>query len=164
MGERLTLTYATRGTLPLRVDIYPFAPLPSTTSKSSSFPPPLPFVLYLHSSPKNPFFAGSRRSVPPWLLAVCKQRGWPLLSADYRLAPEATLDDAWKDVQALWAFIADQGCLNWSIQSAGGGSEADSGVVSLAEGFQALQQRRGVDASKGCIVAAGGAAYLGALG
>lgn len=164
MGERLTLTYCTRGDVPLRVDIYPFTPATSTTSKSSSFPPPSPFILYLHSSPRNPFFAGSRRLVPPWLLAVCKQKGWPLLSADYRLAPEATLADSWEDVRSLWSFIADQGGMNWCITSAGGGSEADSGAVSLADGFQALQQRGGVDATKGCVVAAGGAAYLGALG
>ncbi|CAO1615876.1 unnamed protein product [Jaminaea pallidilutea] len=164
VGERLTLTYTTRGSLPLRVDIYPFAARPPATSTSSSFPPPSPFVLYLHSSPRNPCFAGSRRSVPPWLFSVCKKNGWPLLSADYRLAPEATLSDSWSDLQALWAFIEDEGAMNWAIASAGGGSEADSGLVTLGDGLTSLQQRGGIAAHKGCIVAPGGTSYLGAIG
>lgn len=164
VGERLTLTYTTRGSLPLRVDIYPFVARPPATSTSSSFPPPSPFVLYLHSSPRNPCFAGSRRSVPPWLFSVCKKNGWPLLSADYRLAPEATLADSWSDLQALWAFIEDEGAMNWAIASAGGGSEADSGLVTLGDGLTSLQQRGGIAAHKGCIVAPGGTSYLGAIG
>lgn len=162
--ERLTLTYGYRQRLPLKVDIYPFQLRQASTSSASSFPPPSPFILYLHSTPDNPFFGGSRQLVPPWLVSVCAERGWPLLSADYRLAPEATLTEAWKDVQALWAFIQDEGGMNWSIASAGGGSEADSGNVSLNEGFALLQQRGGVDATRGCLVASGSAGYMASIG
>ncbi|CAO1619332.1 unnamed protein product [Parajaminaea phylloscopi] len=163
-SERLTLTYATRGDLPLCVDVYPFALPVVTASTGSSFPLLAPFVLFLHSSPKNPFFSGFRRLIPQWLLAICRDRGWPLVSPDYRLAPEADLSDSWTDLQSLWDFLADEGGLNWSIKSAGGGSEADTGSSMLNDGFQALQHRGGLDASKCCVVATGGAAYLAALG
>lgn len=162
-AERLTVSYAQRGPLPLQLDLYPFAPRTPSTSASSSFPPPSSFVLYLHSAPRNPFFAGSKRQVPPWLLTVCRDQGLPLLSADYRLAPEATLSDSWDDLRLLWSFIADEGGLNWAIKSAGGGSEADTGLNILADGHAALQHRGGVDAGQSCIVASGAAAYLGAL-
>lgn len=163
-SERVTLTYAWRGELPLKVDIYPFATPFVATSTASSFPPPSPFVLFLHSSPTNPGFSGSRAIIPPWLLTTCSKRGWPLLSADYRLAPEATLSHSWQDIQSLWSFIADEAGLNWSLMSTGAGSEADTGTHTLGPGFVALQQRAGIDVSKAIIVAGGGSAYLGAIG
>ncbi|CAO1630092.1 unnamed protein product [Sympodiomycopsis kandeliae] len=161
-GERLTLTYAHRGNLALKVDVYPFTQKEPTTSSASSFPPQYPFVLFLHSCPTNPFFAGSRRNIPSWLLNICHVNNWPLLSADYRLAPEASQSDTWKDVVDLWKFINDQNNgFNWSIESAGPGSEADSGSCSLGEGFQRLQSARGIDPRKASIFAMGGAAPLG---
>lgn len=185
-GERLTLPFARRGSSSsLKLDLYPFLHAPSPTSASSSFPPPSPFVLYIHSSSSNPFFSGSRRDVPIWLLEMCEKKGWPLVVGDYRLAPEVGVGEMLEDLHALWDFIAKaeeppyggssssskasssttagrplsglEGVtrLNWSIISASPASEADTGTNTLNEKFALLQQGRGLDASRACLLGGG---------
>lgn len=162
-GERLTLTYTNRSNLALKVDVYPFTSKTPPTSSASSFPPQLPFILYLHSSATNPFFSGSKRDIPPWLLSLCSQKGWPLLCPDYRLAPEASVVETVEDIKEVWKFITDQAGLNWCLDSAGAGSEVDTGSVDLNEGFVRLQHSNGVDPMRGCVVASGASAHLAAV-
>ncbi|PWN23756.1 hypothetical protein BCV69DRAFT_296072 [Microstroma glucosiphilum] len=188
-GERLTLPFARRGSsLDLKLDLYPFLHAPSSTSSSSSFPPPSPFVLYVHSAFSNPFFSGSRRDVPVWLLELCEKKGWPLVVGDYRLAPEVGVGEMLEDLQALWDFIAKAEepsyvgssnisasskasasntrasspsvtevitRLNWSIVSASPASEADTGAHTLNQNFALLQQGRGLDPTRACVLGAG---------
>lgn len=114
---------------------------------------------------------------------MCEKKGWPLVVGDYRLAPEVGAGEMLEDLQALWDFIAkaeEPACdgsgkgssstavgpsssammegvtrLNWSIVSASPASEADTGTNTLNEKFALLQQGRGLDATRACVLGAG---------
>ncbi|CEH15494.1 MEMBER OF 'GDXG' FAMILY OF LIPOLYTIC ENZYMES [Ceraceosorus bombacis] len=158
-GERVTLTYTRRPSGPLHVDLSPFTPPVRVNDPSSSKPQPLPFVLYLHG---GNFLSGSRHDVPAWLVQLCSARGFPLLCADYRLAPHAGPGAAWSDVQELWTFIRED--LPWIVSAAGSGAEVESGTKPLDEAWEDLQRRGGLDHTRCIIFGAGAGGYLAALG
>lgn len=157
-GERVSLTYAKRDSGRLKLDLSPFVP-PVRVTDGSSGAIALPFVLFLHG---GLHLTGSRHDVPPWLIQMCRLRGIPLLSADYRLAPHATPADAAEDVADAWSFIGNE--LEWIIAAAGSGAEVESGTKYLEENWEQLQRHGGVDPKRGVIVAGPGAGgYLAAL-
>lgn len=90
-----TLTYKTVGSLPIKLDLY----LPS---KSTSNPP---ILLWFHG---GGLLQGSRSDVAPHMLSAVSQYGLALVSADYRLAPQATIDEIVSDVQDCLTFIHDK--------------------------------------------------------
>lgn len=71
--------------IPLECDIY----------DAPDYPKDGPVFLFFHA---GGLVAGLRSAIPPWLVQVCYQRQWPLVSASYRLLPQvdggALLDDA----------------------------------------------------------------------
>ncbi|KAI1123411.1 alpha/beta-hydrolase [Nemania abortiva] len=90
-----TVTYATHQ-IPLECDVYSCPTYPSDT----------PVFLFFHS---GGLVGGTRNSVPPWLVQVCVQRQWPLISASYRLLPQASGNDLLEDVMTAYEFARKWG-------------------------------------------------------
>ena len=82
--EPSTLVYKQAGLLAIHADVY--APAG----------PRRPVLLWLHG---GALVGGSRRHVPADQLQRYLQAGYALVAADYRLAPESTLDDILEDLQ-----------------------------------------------------------------
>ncbi|GAW25875.1 putative alpha beta-hydrolase [Rosellinia necatrix] len=85
-----TFTYAIHE-IPLECDVY----------SSSVYPFDAPVFLFFHS---GGLVGGARNCVPPWLVQVCIQRQWTLISASYRLLPQAKAADLLEDVAAAYKF------------------------------------------------------------
>ncbi|PGH23919.1 hypothetical protein AJ80_01981 [Polytolypa hystricis UAMH7299] len=90
-----SLTYKTVGSLPIKLDLY----LPP---KSETNPP---ILLWFHG---GGLLQGSRSGVAPHMLSGVSKYGFALVSADYRLAPQATIDEIVSDVQDCLTFIHDK--------------------------------------------------------
>ncbi|KAF6807715.1 endomembrane protein 70-like protein [Colletotrichum sojae] len=98
VGPRLIKTchvYALH-TIPLECDVYAAGDYPSTS----------PVFLYFHS---GGLVTGSRAYVPPWLVQVCFRNKWPLISASYRLLPQARASGLLEDARAAYAFARKWG-------------------------------------------------------
>lgn len=89
-----TLVYktTTQG-LQLKVDVY--SPAGDANTK------PTPVILWFHI---GGLLFGDRRDplFPQWLAQECYTKGWTFLSADYRLIPEASIDEVLEDVKDAW--------------------------------------------------------------
>ncbi|GAW11795.1 hypothetical protein ANO14919_011470 [Xylariales sp. No.14919] len=109
--DRLTFTYATHQ-IPLECDVY----------SSSTYPPDSPVFLFFHA---GGLVRGARNCVPPWLVQVCIYRQWPLISASYRLFPQANGESLLEDVTAAYEFSR-----KW-----GGGAERPVVVGGASAGF-----------------------------
>ncbi|KAI0454928.1 alpha/beta-hydrolase [Xylaria acuta] len=93
--NRQTITYANHQ-IPLECDVYSSPAYPSNT----------PAFLFFHS---GGLVGGARNCVPPWLVQVCLQRQWPLISASYRLLPQANGACLLEDVEAAYEFARKWG-------------------------------------------------------
>jgi len=62
---------------------------------------PAPVILWLHG---GGLFFGDRSDVsfPQWLARASREKGWTVVSADYRLLPESTIDDVLSDIKDAW--------------------------------------------------------------
>jgi acetyl esterase/lipase len=94
--QKTTHTYATHG-IPLECDVYA-RPGPLSSSPAS---PDSPVFLFFHA---GGLVCCGRDRIPPWLVQVCLQRGWPLISASYRLMPQPGGAGLVEDVSAAYAF------------------------------------------------------------
>ena len=81
--------------LAIRADSYRFVDRPKQ-----------PVVVWIHG---GALINGHRESVPQWLMDVCRQNGFVLVSLDYRLAPETKLSDIISDIQDAFRWIREQG-------------------------------------------------------
>ncbi|KAK6211310.1 hypothetical protein QIS74_10574 [Colletotrichum tabaci] len=80
-----------RHTIPLECDVY----------TADDYPTASPVFLYFHS---GGLVAGSRSCVPPWLVQVCFKNKWPLISASYRMLPQARATGLLQDARAAYSF------------------------------------------------------------
>ena len=78
-----------------------------------------PVVLYLHG---GGFIAGSARAWRPFVAQLSARTGAPVLSVDYRLVPEHTIDDAVDDALDAYRRLTGRGSgIVLAGDSAGGG-------------------------------------------
>lgn len=62
--------------------------------------PPAPLIIWYHV---GALLYGDRKAwFPDWLARGAKERRWTVVSADYRLVPEASIDEVLSDVKDLW--------------------------------------------------------------
>ncbi|GJC78618.1 hypothetical protein ColLi_01456 [Colletotrichum liriopes] len=80
-----------RHTIPLECDVYAAEDYPATS----------PVFLYFHS---GGLVTGSKACVPPWLAQVCFKNKWPLISASYRMLPQAKASGLLEDARAAYTF------------------------------------------------------------
>jgi len=78
------------------LDIY----TPARTSFSSRDTTPV--VLFFHAGGLT---ADSRKFLNPSLIQACLSRGWTLVSADYRLLPQASAQDILQDMKDAYEFV-----------------------------------------------------------
>jgi acetyl esterase/lipase len=90
-----------------------------------------PVVVHIHG---GALIMGSRRGVPPWLLA---QKDRVVISIDYRLAPETKLPSIMEDVQDAFVWIHKQGpkLLNIDARNLVVEGESAGGYLTLMTGF-----------------------------
>lgn len=95
-----------------------------------------PVVVWLHG---GALIMGHRESVPKWLADACRERGYVLVSLDYRLAPETQLPEIIRDVEDGFTWIAEKGPQLFHADPARiavvGGSAG--GYLTLTSGFRA---------------------------
>ena len=99
-----TVTFGHAGSLPLLADIYTSTSAATTSAATSA---PKPVYLFWHG---GCLIFGDRATFPPGYLfaELVAKRGWTLISFDYRLLPEATLEDINADVLAVEQFALTQ--------------------------------------------------------
>lgn len=90
MLRKNTYTYATHD-ITLECDVY----------DSESYAPDSPVFLFFHS---GGLVGGTRICIPPWLVQVCQQRQWTLVSPSYRLLPQAGGQGLLEDAPAAYGF------------------------------------------------------------
>ncbi|TFB03017.1 hypothetical protein CCMA1212_005478 [Trichoderma ghanense] len=126
--RKITQEYATHG-IPLECDIY-------TTDNA---PGNSPVFLYFHP---GGLVGGNRDLIAPWLVQICIQRKWPLISPSYRLLPQARGQGLLEDASAAYDFAQ-----NWNTQQAGPRRKV---IVGGASGADLIQWRM----TKGFFMAA----------
>ncbi|KAK3354058.1 Alpha/Beta hydrolase protein [Lasiosphaeria hispida] len=77
--------------IPLECDVY----------SADDYPADAPVFLFFHS---GGLVCGAREAVPPWLVQTCYRRKWPLISASYRLLPQADGPALYDDAKAAFGF------------------------------------------------------------
>ncbi|KAI0044994.1 alpha/beta-hydrolase [Auriscalpium vulgare] len=99
MSPHATLAYKTTAA---GQDIYLDVYTPSTSTKS-----PVPVLVWFHIGGLT--FGGRADGLfPSWLLAAAQKEGWILVSPDYRLLPEANIDEILSDVKDVWSYVHTQ--------------------------------------------------------
>lgn len=83
-------------TPPLEFDVY----------DASDYPNDAPVFLFFHS---GGLVTGARIAVHPWLVQACYQRTWPLVSASYRLLPQAGAEGLLEDAGTAYEFARNLG-------------------------------------------------------
>ncbi|HUT33485.1 MAG TPA: alpha/beta hydrolase [Planctomycetota bacterium] len=93
--SKQTYTYKTVGDLKIQADVY----RPDNAR-------PRPVLVWLHG---GALMMGSRKWVPPDLMALCRSEGYCLVSADYRLAPQAKLPEIIADLRDFMQWLSEKG-------------------------------------------------------
>ncbi|KAK1749767.1 alpha/beta-hydrolase [Echria macrotheca] len=93
--QKKTTTFAVHQ-IPLECDIY----------DAHDYSTDSPVFLYFHP---GGLVAGARIVVPPWLAQTCFRHKWPLISASYRLLPQARGEDLLQDATAAYEFARTLG-------------------------------------------------------
>ncbi|EQB53620.1 hypothetical protein CGLO_06635 [Colletotrichum gloeosporioides Cg-14] len=107
--------------IPLECDVYSAEDYPATS----------PVFLYFHS---GGLVTGSRSCVPPWLAQVCFRNKWPLVSASYRLLPQAKASGLLEDARAAYKFARHLGASSNAVQRkviVGGGSAGEQHMADM---------------------------------
>jgi acetyl esterase/lipase len=94
MLTKTTHIYAHHSGLDIPCDVYEAPDFPITT----------PVVLFFHS---GGLIGRSREYVHPWLVQVCLERKWPLISASYRLLPQTGPSGLVEDAAAAYRFASN---------------------------------------------------------
>jgi acetyl esterase/lipase len=122
--HKATHIYKRAGMLAIRADSYRFVDRPKQ-----------PVVVWIHG---GALINGHRESVPQWLMDVCRQNGFVLVSLDYRLAPETKLPDIISDIEDAFRWIREQGPKLFDADAdriaVGGGSAG--GYLTLVTGYR----------------------------
>ncbi|RFU72866.1 hypothetical protein TARUN_9390 [Trichoderma arundinaceum] len=95
MVQKITEEYANHG-MSLECDIY----------TADDYAKDSPVYLYFHP---GGLVDGNRDLIAPWLVQVCIQRKWPLISPSYRLLPQAGGEGLLQDASAAYEFAR-----NWN--------------------------------------------------
>ncbi|KAF8308381.1 alpha/beta-hydrolase, partial [Clavulina sp. PMI_390] len=100
-----------------------------------------PAIIYFHGGGLT---TGNRRgSVPHRLLSEAKDRGWSLISADYRLLIPASAEEIIEDVKRLFVFISSNiPQIDMNRVAVGGGSAG--GYVARLTGLYANPKPKAV--------------------
>jgi acetyl esterase/lipase len=118
-----TCLYKTVGGCQIRADVYP-----------SARGAPKPAVMWIHG---GALIMGSRKWPDAGFFAALRQRGFVIVSIDYRLAPETKLPGIIEDVQDAWRWMRQEGPKRFGIDPEGmataGGSAG--GYLTLMTGF-----------------------------
>lgn len=107
MASKSTHIYKTIDSREIQLDIYTReADLANNRYKKDT-----PVVLFFHG---GGLVSHDRRLLTPHFVQSALIRGWPLVSADYRLFPQATGREVLSDVKDAYAFIREKlpGILN----------------------------------------------------
>jgi acetyl esterase/lipase len=78
--------------------------LPCDVYEAPNYPTSTPVFLFFHA---GGLVAGSRENIPPWLVQVCLERQWPLISAGYRLLPQTGPKGLLEDALAAYRFARE---------------------------------------------------------
>src|SRR5436190_8098774 len=89
--RKVTYTYKTVGDLPIQADVH-----------RNDDERQRPVVVWIHG---GALIMGHRESVPRWLVDACRERGYIIVSIDYRLAPETQLPAIIDDVVDAFRWI-----------------------------------------------------------
>jgi hypothetical protein len=101
MVARSTHIYQTVGALDIELDVYT-----KFADQAQEFlTPNLTIFLFLHGGGLVGF---NRRLLPAHVVQSCLKRGWPLVSADYRLLPQVDDRDVVDDVQDAYEFVREK--------------------------------------------------------
>ena len=90
-----TYTYKTVGDLKIEADVY----RPDDTQ-------PRPVLVWLHG---GALMMGAKKWVQPDLMELCRSEGYCLVSANYRLAPQAKLPQIIEDLRDLMKWVSQKG-------------------------------------------------------
>lgn len=90
-----TYTYKHVGDLSIEADVYRDASWHER-----------PVVVWIHG---GALINGDREDVPDWLLEACSERGYVLVSIDYRLAPETKLVEIVRDIDDAFLWLREPG-------------------------------------------------------
>ncbi|KAJ6440539.1 EKC/KEOPS complex subunit BUD32 [Purpureocillium lavendulum] len=90
MLKKAPRVYANHG-MPLECDIY----------DAEDYSQDAPVFLYFHP---GGLVNWGRDCIPPWLVQVCYERKWPLISFGYRLLPQTAAKGLLEDTKAAYAF------------------------------------------------------------
>lgn len=101
MVSQTTHVYKTAGSLEIVLDIYTRA----SDLSDKRYNDTTPVVLFFHG---GGVVSHDRRLLPPHIPQSCLLRGWPLVSADYRLFPQATGLDLLEDVTDAYKFVREK--------------------------------------------------------
>lgn len=93
-----TYKFSSPDGLDLSLDIYG----PTKSFTSDPLPPAL---LFFHA---GGLVAYNQKLLPPYLVQVCPERGWPLVSADYRLFPQVGGIEFFADTVAAYDFVVEK--------------------------------------------------------
>ena len=107
MASKTSYVYKTVDSLSILLDIY----TRETDLSSKGYNVDTPVVLFFHG---GGMVSHDRRLLPPHIPQSCLLRGWPLVSADYRLFPQAHGLEILEDVMDSYAFVREKlpGILN----------------------------------------------------
>jgi acetyl esterase/lipase len=93
--EKQTYTYKIAADKPILADVYTIQPLV-----------PRPVVIWIHG---GCLMYGDRNQIGQFSLERYAQAGYTVVSIDYRLAPETTIDLIIEDLQDLYAWVLREG-------------------------------------------------------
>jgi acetyl esterase/lipase len=124
--QKVTHTYKTVGNLEIKADVH----------RDEGDERQRPVVVWIHG---GALINGHRESLPRWLVDACRERGYPIVSIDYRLAPETQLPEIIRDVEDAFRWIAEKGPTLFHADRARiavvGGSAG--GYLTLVTGYRA---------------------------
>ncbi|KUJ10806.1 alpha/beta-hydrolase [Mollisia scopiformis] len=98
MAAKSTHVFKTIGTLSLHLDIYTRTLPPA----NDVFTPETPVILFFHG---GGVVSHDRRLLLPHIVQSSLLRGWPLVSADYRLLPQTKGIDILEDIKDAYTFV-----------------------------------------------------------
>ncbi|KAE9362882.1 hypothetical protein N431DRAFT_490327 [Stipitochalara longipes BDJ] len=101
MVSKSTHVYKTVGSLEILIDVY----LTDADVSSNRYTVSTPVVLYFHG---GGLVAHDRRQLAPHIVQLCLMRGWPLVSPDYRLFPQASGLEMLEDIKDAYSFVLEK--------------------------------------------------------
>jgi acetyl esterase/lipase len=124
--QKVTHTYKTVGELQIKADVY----------RDDSDVRVRPVVVWIHG---GALINGNRESVPRWLSDACREKGYTIVSVDYRLAPETQLPEIIRDVEDAFRWIGEKGPTLFHADPARIGVVGGSagGYLTLVTGYRA---------------------------